>query len=75
MFASHIILTRVNFYNKTSTRCFSGKLDFRLKGCWFETHLGHCVSFMNKTLYPLLSSDLTQEDKKTSNVYIVLTET
>ena len=33
------------------------------KGCWSETQQRHC---MNKTLYPLSSTGLTQEDKKTS---------
>ena len=36
-------------------------LDLRLKGLKFKTHRGHRVVFLSKTLYPLLSTGLTQE--------------
>ena len=31
-------------------------LDSRLRGCWFEPHLRHCIVSLSKTLYPLLST-------------------
>ena len=40
-------------------------LDLRLKGL-FETHEKHCVVSLRKTLYPLLSTCSTQEDRKLS---------
>ena len=30
------------------------------EGLLVETHLGHCVVSLNKTLYPLFSTGLTQ---------------
>ena len=32
----------------------------------FETHQYHCVVSLSKTLYPLLSTGSTQEDRKAS---------
>ena len=34
------------------------------KGCELETHGRHCVVSLSKTLYPLLSTGSTQEDRK-----------
>ena len=31
-------------------------------GCGFEPHRRHCVVSLSKTLYPLLSTGLTQKD-------------
>ena len=31
---------------------------------WFETHRRHCVVSLSKTLYPLFSTDSTQETSK-----------
>ena len=39
-------------------------LDWGLKGCKFETHPSHCVVSLSKTLYPLLSTGSTHEDRK-----------
>ena len=41
-------------------------LDFGSKVHLFETHESHCVVFLRKTLYPLLSTGSTQEDRKSS---------
>ena len=40
-------------------------VDLRSKGRWFETHQGLCVVF-SLVLYSLYSSDITQEDRKSS---------
>ena len=37
-----------------------------LKDHWFETHLRDCIVSLSKTLYPLLGTVLTQEDRKMS---------
>ena len=34
------------------------------KGRKFETHLRHCLVSFSKAIYPLLSTGLTQEDRK-----------
>ena len=39
-------------------------LNLGSKGCMFETHQSHCVVSLRGTLYPLLSTSLTQEDRK-----------
>ena len=41
-------------------------LDLGLKGCQFDTHQMHCVVFLSKTFYPLLSTGVIQEDWKVS---------
>ena len=41
-------------------------LDMGLEGYLFETHRFHCVVSLSKTLYLLLSTGSTQEDKKSS---------
>ena len=38
-------------------------LDLRSRGCRFEPHRRHCVVSLSKTVYPLLSTGLTQEDR------------
>ena len=43
------------------------------KGREFETHQRYCVVSLSKTLYPLLSTGSTQEDK-TASQYASLTE-
>ena len=37
-------------------------LDSRSMGCGFEPHRKHCIVSLSSTLYPLLSTGLTQED-------------
>ena len=37
-------------------------LNLEWKGQEFETHCRHCVVFMSKTLYPLLSTDSSHPD-------------
>ena len=45
-------------------QCLSGKvLELILKCCMFETHRRHCIVSLCKTLYPLLSTGSTQEDR------------
>ena len=39
-------------------------LNFRSKGCWFETNWRHCIVSLSKALYPLLSTGSTQDDGK-----------
>ena len=38
-------------------------LESRSRGCRFEPHQSHCIVSLSKTLYPLLSTGLTQEDR------------
>ena len=47
-------------------RLSSRVLDFRSKGCGFETRLKHWVVSLSKTLFPLFSTGLTHENKKSS---------
>ena len=57
----------VSFYKRSLTE-HSGSLDRALdwgsEGCWFESHRlwGHYVVSWSETLYPLLSTGITQED-------------
>ena len=39
-------------------------LELGLKGYLLWAHVSHCVVFLSKTLYPLLSTGSTQEDWK-----------
>ena len=41
--------------------------DLRLSGLWFEIHQRHCVMSWSKKLYPLLSTDSTQEMSQHEN--------
>ena len=41
-------------------------LDMGLKGCEFKTDWRHCVVSLSKTLYLLLSTCSTQDDRKLS---------
>ena len=41
-------------------------LDMGSKGPLFETHRKHCVEFLSKTLYSLLSTGSTRGDRKMS---------
>ena len=42
------------------------EFDLGSKCHWFETRRRHCVVSLSKTLYPLLSTDSTQEDMSMS---------
>ena len=37
-------------------------LDSRWRGCGFQPHGRHCIVFLSKTFYDLLSADSTQDD-------------
>ena len=42
----------------------SGRVvDSRWRGCTFELHQSNCIVSLSKTLYPLLSTGITQEDQ------------
>ena len=41
-------------------------LDLRPEGRWLETNKRHCIASLIKTLYPLVSTGSTQEDRKLS---------
>ena len=53
--------------NPTCTLC-GRVLDLGVNGHWFKTHQRHCVVSLSKTFYSLLSTGLTQEDRKTSRL-------
>ena len=38
--------------------------DLRSKDNWSKAHQRHCVVSLSKTLYPLLNTSSTQEDRK-----------
>ena len=50
--------------NSGGARCLSGfVLDSRPRGCGFVLHWRHLNVSLNKTIYPLLRSGTTQEDR------------
>ena len=60
-------------FSDTSVQLGGMVLYLGLKGHWLETQQIQCVAFLVKALYLLLSTGLTQEDKKISwyNIKIV----
>ena len=44
-------------------------LELRLRGCRFVPYHRHCIVYMSKTLYSLLSTGSTQEDLSDMTIY------
>ena len=57
----------LNFAHSSLALWQSGQvLGLNSKVCGFETYLRHCIVSLSETLYPLLSTGLTKEDRNCS---------